>query len=93
MLGSYIDAWMQVKGEKGKTKAKRVLQHFFEHLDEAGIGTVSEIFEGDEPHSPCGCIAQAWGVAEILRVAVEYELFPAAKTKGYSNAVSENRRA
>jgi predicted glycogen debranching enzyme len=81
LLGSYIDAWMQVKGEKGKTKAKRVLQHFFEHLDEAGIGTVSEIFEGDEPHSPCGCIAQAWGVAEILRVAIEYELFPVAKTK------------
>jgi glycogen debranching enzyme len=37
-------------------------------LRDAGLGSVSEIFEGDAPHVPNGCIAQAWGVAEVLRV-------------------------
>lgn len=74
LLGAYIDALIEVRGDGGKMVAKNILIKFFEHLDEAGIGSVSEIFEGDAPHRPCGCIAQAWGVAEILRVAVEYGL-------------------
>jgi glycogen debranching enzyme len=41
---------------------------FEDHLRDAGIGTISEILEGDPPHLPNGCIAQAWGVAELLRV-------------------------
>ncbi|MBX3066795.1 MAG: glycogen debranching enzyme family protein [Anaerolineae bacterium] len=44
------------------------LQPFVDHLRDAGVGTISEIFEGDAPHTPKGCIAQAWGVAEVLRV-------------------------
>jgi glycogen debranching enzyme len=42
-----------------------------EHLAEAGLGQISEIFDGDAPHRPLGCIAQAWSVAEIFRAAVE----------------------
>jgi glycogen debranching enzyme len=38
---------------------------------EAGLGQISEIFDGDPPHTPRGCIAQAWSVAELLRAAVE----------------------
>jgi glycogen debranching enzyme len=47
-----------------------------EHLREAGLGQVSEIFDGDAPHSPRGCFAQAWSVAEILRALCEdvYEM-------------------
>ena len=41
------------------------------HLSEAGLGHVSEIFEGDAPHRSCGCVAQAWSVAELLRTYVE----------------------
>jgi glycogen debranching enzyme len=41
------------------------------HLLDAGLGTLSEIFDGDLPHAPKGCIAQAWSVAEILRAYVE----------------------
>jgi len=41
------------------------------HLKTAGLGTISEVFDGDYPHSPGGCIAQAWSVAEILRAYVE----------------------
>jgi predicted glycogen debranching enzyme len=74
LLGAYIDALMQVRGEESKTKAKQILVDFLKHLDEAGVGTISEIFEGDAPHRPCGCIAQAWAVAEVLRVLVEFEI-------------------
>lgn len=45
------------------------LTGFTPHLSEAGIGQVSEIFDGDFPHNPRGCIAQAWSVSEILRLA------------------------
>jgi predicted glycogen debranching enzyme len=45
------------------------LTGFIPHLREAGIGQVSEIFDGDFPHNPRGCIAQAWSVSEILRLA------------------------
>ncbi|MCW8802605.1 MAG: glycogen debranching protein, partial [Candidatus Bathyarchaeota archaeon] len=44
---------------------------FHEHLYQAGLGTVSEIFDGDAPHCPRGCISQAWSVAEPLRAYVE----------------------
>jgi predicted glycogen debranching enzyme len=47
----------------------RWLSAFAVHLQEAGVGQVSEIFDGDYPHSPRGCIAQAWSVAEILSLA------------------------
>ena len=74
LLGAYIDALMLVKKEKGKAEATTILTNFFAHLNEAGVGSVSEIFDADPPHAPHGCIAQAWGVAEVLRVAVEYDL-------------------
>ena len=45
-----------------------------EHLEQNCIGQVAEIFEGDEPHRPVGCPAQAWSVAEVLRLAVELKM-------------------
>jgi glycogen debranching enzyme len=51
-----------------------MLAPFQKHLSEAGLGTVSEIFDAEPPHAPRGCIAQAWSVAELLRVLVEYQL-------------------
>ena len=44
-----------------------MLDGFQAHLREAGIGTISEIFDADPPYHPRGCIAQAWSVAEVLR--------------------------
>jgi glycogen debranching enzyme len=58
-------------GAEGKKEAKRLLNEMKPHLEDGGIGTVSEIFDGDPPHEPRGCIAQAWSVAEILRACVE----------------------
>lgn len=81
LLGPYVDALINIKGSKGKVEALSIVSTFFDHLDVAGIGTVSEIFDADPPHAPRGCIAQAWGVGEVLRVAVEYDLLSIPKTK------------
>lgn len=74
-MGPYIDALFYAEGETAKDKARQIIESFFEHLNERGIGTVSEIFDGQAPHTPRGCFAQAWGVGEVLRVAIEYKLF------------------
>lgn len=52
-------------------QARGYLHAFREHLTEAGVGQVSEIFDGDAPHRPRGCIAQGWSVAELLRCELE----------------------
>jgi predicted glycogen debranching enzyme len=74
-LGAYIDALMEIKGAKGKSEGTSILKEFFNHLNEAGVGTVSEIFDAESPHTSRGCMAQAWGVGEVLRAAKEHELF------------------
>jgi len=79
LLGPYIDALMKVNGEW--LKAKTVIDNFRYHLNEACIGQVSEIFDADLPHHPRGCVAQAWGVAEVLRVIKEYGLADAERGK------------
>jgi len=75
LIGPYVDALIFVKGDKGRRDATRIIEDFLKHLDERCVGSISEIFDGEEPHVPRGCIAQAWGVAEALRVAVDYRLF------------------
>ena len=73
LLGPFITAYVKANGrsEEARRQAQAWLSSLESHLAEAGLGHVSEIFEGDAPHRPCGCIAQAWSVAEILRVYVE----------------------
>jgi predicted glycogen debranching enzyme len=66
LLGAYAEARYRLDGDAGA--ALDVLRPIGDHLRDAGLGSVSEIFEGDPPHLPRGCVAQAWGVAEILRV-------------------------
>lgn len=80
LLGPYVDAVIKTAGTKGNTKAKQIINAFKYHLQEGGVGTVSEIFDADAPHQPRGCIAQAWGVAEILRVIKEYQLYKVTAT-------------
>jgi predicted glycogen debranching enzyme len=66
LVGPFVDAWLKLN--PGDTAgAHRWLEGFAAHLDEAGIGTISEIFDAEEPYTPRGCIAQAWSVAEVLR--------------------------
>jgi predicted glycogen debranching enzyme len=74
LLGAYVDALVKVGGAASKGLARIVIESFADHLNEGCIGSVAEIFDADAPHSPKGCAAQAWGVAEILRVIVAYGL-------------------
>lgn len=64
LLGHYALAEFRVSGDA--EQALRRLEPLREHLNEAGLGTVSEIFDGDPPHMPRGCPAQAWSVACTL---------------------------
>jgi glycogen debranching enzyme len=66
-MGPYLDAHLRLMGD-GET-VRRLLEPFLAHLYDAGLGTISEIFEPEPPYRPVGCIAQAWSVAEILRHA------------------------
>ncbi len=66
LIGPFIDAWLKVHPNE-KQHAREFLSRFPAHLDEAGIGTISEVFDAREPHHPGGCIAQAWSVSEVLR--------------------------
>jgi predicted glycogen debranching enzyme len=65
LLGPYLDAHRRLHGD-GAT-VHRLLEPFSAHLLDAGLGTISEIFEPEPPYQPVGCIAQAWSVAEVLR--------------------------
>lgn len=84
LLGPYVDALVAVRGAAGRKQARQILEGFRSHLDEAGLGTVSEIFDADAPHAPRGCFAQAWSVGEILRgwvaVGTEAEIAPKKAT-------------
>jgi len=73
LLGPFITAFVKVNegSMEASKQAAEWLAPLHEHLSDAGLGHISEIFEGDAPHRPCGCIAQAWSVAEILRAYVE----------------------
>ena len=73
LLGPFLSAYVNVHGgtAKARTQAAKWLEPFRNHLCEAGLGQISEILDGDPPHRPRGCIAQAWSVAELLRAAME----------------------
>ena len=66
LMGAYAEAIERVTGDRAA--ALSVLRPFEAHLADAGQGSISEIFDGDAPHLPRGCPAQAWSVGEVLRV-------------------------
>ncbi|MBF0298540.1 MAG: glycogen debranching enzyme family protein [Oligoflexia bacterium] len=66
LIGAYIDAWLATYPER-KSEARNYLKGLVKHLGEHCIGTISEIFDGEPPFTPRGCVAQAWSVAEVLR--------------------------
>src|SRR5207244_8366150 len=66
LLGPYAEAHYRVHGDRAAALA--LLEPIEHHLRDACLGNVSEILEGDAPHAPVGFVAQAWGIAETLRV-------------------------
>ncbi|MFO7628784.1 MAG: amylo-alpha-1,6-glucosidase [Prochlorococcaceae cyanobacterium] len=74
-LGPWALAHARVHGSA--EPALRWLEAIGDHLAAAGVGSISEIFDGDPPHRPRGCIAQAWSVAEVLRAWTELTMMRA----------------
>ncbi|HSF10591.1 MAG TPA: amylo-alpha-1,6-glucosidase, partial [Nitrospirales bacterium] len=70
LIGPFIDCWLKVHPDD-QAGARQLLSGFDEHLNEACIGSISEIFDAEPPFTPRGCIAQAWSVAEVLRCWVK----------------------
>jgi predicted glycogen debranching enzyme len=66
LIGPFIDAWLKVHPHD-RAAARKFLKTFPVHLNDNGIGTISEVFDAHEPHAAGGCIAQAWSIAEVLR--------------------------
>jgi len=81
LLGPYVEAMLKVRGRSGRKQAREVLKKFEYHLLEGCVGSVSEIFDAQAPHTPRGCAAQAWSVGEILRVALEHQLCETVATE------------
>ncbi|WP_298012023.1 amylo-alpha-1,6-glucosidase [uncultured Aquabacterium sp.] len=65
LIGHFIQAWLKLHPDR--TAARAFLADLPAHLSEAGIGSISEIFDAEPPGLPRGCVAQAWSVAEVLR--------------------------
>lgn len=76
-LGGLITAYLKVHGdtEEGREYAKKLIAPLEDHLMDGCIGSIAEIFDGNEPNISRGCYAQAWSVGEILRAYVEGELY------------------
>jgi predicted glycogen debranching enzyme len=76
LLGPYFESyfWLEGVGEDTRRHARELLGPLIAHLNEAGLGSLSEVFDGDPPQHPRGCLAQAWSVAEVLRIWVQYGL-------------------
>lgn len=70
LIGPFIDAWLKVYPDEMRL-CRDFLKGFAEHVSEACIGSISEIFDADSPYTPRGCVAQAWSVAEALRCWVK----------------------
>ena len=70
LIGPFIDAWVRVHPED-RIGARRFLTALVAHLDQACLGTISEVFDAEAPYTPAGCVSQAWSVAEVLRTWIK----------------------
>ncbi|KMO36954.1 glycogen debranching protein [Methylobacterium tarhaniae] len=79
LIGPFVDAWLSVRGRSPEAKAEaraRFLPPLDAHLEQAGLGHVSEVADGDAPHRPGGCPFQAWSLGELIRVRRMLDLDP-----------------
>lgn len=68
LIGNFCDAYLNVYGTERINYIEEIYQNFEETINEYGIGTISELFDGDSPHTPAGAVSYAPAVAELLRV-------------------------
>ena len=74
LIGPFVEAHLRAhdRSKSAIEHARRWLMPLIELMDHAGcIGSICEVSDGDPPHRPMGCFAQAWSVAEVLRMAIE----------------------
>ncbi|MCO5124677.1 MAG: amylo-alpha-1,6-glucosidase [Rhizobacter sp.] len=79
LIGPFVDAWLRVKGDTAanrKAIRERCLATLLAHREAAGLGHVSEIADGDAPHTPRGCPFQAWSLGELIRALARTETEP-----------------
>jgi predicted glycogen debranching enzyme len=71
LMGPFISAYLDVNGRSraAREQAASWLSEFRRYIEQEGLGQIPEVFDGDPPQRPGGCIAQAWSVAELLRAA------------------------
>ena len=76
LIGGFLDAHLKVNGRSAYAieQARRWLSPLIESLEDGCVGSISEIYEAQPPHRAVGCFAQAWSVAEVLRLAIELEM-------------------
>jgi predicted glycogen debranching enzyme len=87
LLGPFVEAWVRVRGGGVTVRdeaRRRFLQPLMEHMDQAGLGHVSEIGDAESPHEPRGCPFQAWSVGEALRLELQVL---SARSRDHSPAV------
>jgi predicted glycogen debranching enzyme len=87
LVGPFVDAWLKVYPDD-REGARRALAGFVPHLDDGCVGSISEVFDADAPFTQRGCIAQAWSVAEVLRVWVKLAQQPADPASQRGSAYS-----
>lgn len=68
LLGHFAQSYLRIYGKDGKPFIERLYQNFEATLWEAGLGSISEIYDADPPYAPKGAFSQAWSVAELLRI-------------------------
>ena len=71
LIGPFVEAWVRVRGSTSEAKAEaraKFLPPIYQHLNEAGLGHISEICDAEPPHTPRGCPFQAWSLGELLRL-------------------------
>ena len=93
LAGAFVDAWVRVRGntDEARDEARaRFLAPLIAHLDRAGLSHVSEVADGDPPHTPGGCPFQAWSVGETLRIDRVF-LAPAAPGEPRSTGAKRTR--
>jgi glycogen debranching enzyme len=81
LMGPFISSYVKVNGRsrEAREQAGKLLVPLTSYLNDAGVGQIPEVFDGDPPYRPGGCIAQAWSVAEILR-AISDDVLQLKKT-------------
>lgn len=68
LIGHYTEAYLKIHGKGGLSHIEKLYRGFEEEMFEHGIGTISEVFDGDPPYRAAGAISQAWSVAEVIRM-------------------------